>query len=908
MAKKVKGQRLDNGEYQGFYDADAVHNGDDIVVTGEDQKHYKLSVDSSGSVVPVEQEEPYHIVKSGLEHRWLLRGDKIIDVETGDESSDIVISNGTFIFSKKASVKGIFNAESGTIEFVCSRKERPTNLFTAFLTTSNVSNAYIGAKCGLTSEKTIQIYWSPDYSKFSDSLGRGTYKPLYDPSAVPVLNKFRYGYDPESRKPCTDDRYTYSLCFDLTADAINNKKCAINGLVAYNSNEAYNFSSDTGVTVTGNVETPYYEIRVYNRVLSDDELVENSIFDRTHYSVLGKNVVSVKCKDGYKDFGANPALKSVNQYTPNIPLNTPREAGTYIDESGNEYTISSLTPYTEPERTDNNIFEGVKFVTPPSTLYTFRKYSVFAMPYPYNGEMVGADAGQYHILYSSSDESVCACVNGVLIPKQPGEVTITARLSGTQFTDSFVATVEVYDNTVLNVDTVFVPENYSVGIHSLDSQNPKSVALAMFSAIKAAGENGFHRVVFPKKTYNIYPVFEYGSGKTCLQMPSNLEVDFNDSEIFIAESPNSFGGKTSGYTLFGFRNGCKNSIIKNATFFGERYNNTTHAESEYCQFCSIFSMISAKNCGIENVKFNSCVGFQLSFSVGNMYDHWSGTRDPNYTENSGLPNRGYIQKNELEFGDYDANGNPIESSNHIRTKVAMHIGHTEEELARYQISFTAHAYYLIDSRWITVWWYDKNMSLLNPGGTTCFQYAGYDLPENAEYFKLSAYGNSLPEKNVGDYPASGVLRIFPYIHAEYCWAKNIVSINPHAWSLTVTGGQNNYFGDMVLGMTKLYAYWAIDLEDDYWTSFCNVFDSIVSGGTRIMGGNANATVSMFDQHLGIEAENENFRAINCTVNILDKSSKSDCVYRGIKAKTVTVKNIRGRVTETDNFEIDFSEY
>lgn len=912
MATKVKGQRTNNGEYQEFYDVDAIHE-----LTDSLGNKYGISLNEQGDVVAVKKESApaqADLVSDGLIHRWIVVDGVLTDTVTGNTVSSGVTYDG----SKFKGVRlGSESAQVGSVEVVGSRVSNPGTNGCMFVTTSVSSNVWVGARCWTeanakaqaTPEKAILIYWSPAYSKFSNPYNSPA--NFYERKRVPRLNSFNYANELSNYLPCADDKYTSSLCFDLRESGENNKKLAINGIAYHNDNTEWNITSENGATVTSMNTLYYYEVRVYDRVLTDEELEQNAIFDKTHWSTLGDWTAS-RSFDGYEEFGANPALRSHNCGQSNIPALTEKTLGMHTDESGNEYTISALTPYTEPDRTDGGVFDGVQFIDKPDKLYTFRKYSVVAYPHPYYGDMIGSEANNFHVMYSSSDESVCSCIDGVLIPKAAGEVTITARLAGTQLTDSFTATVEVYDDSIPEEETLYLPKNFAVGIHMLNSKNPKSCALAMFYAIKTAGESGYRKIVFPQMDYHIYPVFDYGNATSrfCVEMPSNLQVDFSGSNVYIAENPYCFvASSVKGYTLFKFTNGVEYSAIKNAHFFGERYKNTTHAETEYYEQCKVISLSNCYMCSVENVILESCVGFQFAFHSEGIADHYGGIFDPNWTVNSGLANKGLVRYEELEFGDYDTDGNPIEANDHIRTKVLMRIGYTTEALQKFQVGLTMWTYFLFNSRWVRVWWYDENQNLLNPGGTEYFQYTQHNLPEGAAYFKLSAANTALPDHNAGDGPAGGkgpsygVLRIFPIKQAYHCWAKNVVSVDTGEWGLTITGGQQNYFGDMVLAVGKRYGYWSINLEDNAWTIHSNVFDNIVGVGFRVGGGFGQSVLSYFgngnNYALDVNSDCECFRAMNCTVKTLRRGSKSDALYRGIKAKSIKEGTIRGRLIETN---------
>lgn len=904
MATKTKGQRLDNGEYQEFYDVDAIHTLKDNV-----GNEYTLALDNQNNVVAVEKTQPQtppEIVVDGLIHRY-----KVVDGVLTDVVTDTTITSGVTYDGDwfKCANLGISSAQHGSVEVVGKMETQGSGgSYGLSVTTSN------GTQPASAKPKTpglanawgtgLELYSGFNYSRFSRDERSSCKDDFYDRTITPKLRFFPPSESIEQRKFAANDKFTYGLYFDLDAVAENNKKASLNGLTIYNDNSAYNITSENGAKVVGSNSKFFLEIRVYNRVLTDEEIEENAKVDGTHYSTLVPVRVE-QCYDGYAPFGASPALESLDSGYPNLPASSDGNVGTHTDASGHEFTISALTPYAEPERVDSGLFEGVQFINKPTTLYTFRKYSVCAMPYPLNGDMIANSdsACKFHIMYSSSDDSICECVDGVLIPKAAGTVTITARLAGSQLTDTFTATIAVYDDSVPEINTLYVPKTYSVGIHALNSKNPKSCALAMFSAIKSAGESGYHKVVFPKMDYTIYPVFDYGDENDCCLMPSNFQIDFSGSNIYIAENPYCFVSTARNYHLFRFTDGCNHSSIKNVTFYGERHFNVdNHLESEYQDHCGIILYDNCYMCGTDKVNFHDTVGFYYGFDTSGQYDYWSGIWDSNWSENSGLANRGRIRANEFEVGDLDANGNAIESTDYIRTKGLMHIGYEPSDLAKFCFGTMGDQFYSkIKSRWVRVWWYDSNRTLLNVGGTLYFQYSEYELPAGAQYFKLTAFQSAVPDGNVGE--DGCVLRIFPFKHATHCYATNMVSLNPHGWAISETGGQNNYVGNAVLDMTKRYSYWSIDLEDNAMTMQSNVFDNIVGAGCQLYGGYGHAVLSYFGstsyRTINMRDDCQGCRIMNCTVASLFKSAKLDTVIRGVKVGSVGTGTTTGSMIETD---------
>lgn len=906
MAIKIKGQRCNDGTLQEFYDVDAIH-----VMSDKEGNRYSIGLDDQDNLVPVKEDpKPYPVVlvTDGLIKRYKIQDGKLMELISGSNIKPGTTYEGDTFTANEITYGTL---ETGSIEVVGTGFWTGRSLIR--FTASGITNGRMGIVNG-DLIRFFNYYASGNYyycnGGENDTLFFNSGANLFLPDTAPKL--FGVPFGNSKMHPSRKDKYTHGMYFDLYGDESNSKKRSIDGLVQHNTNEANNIRpsvAEDGLTFTFEAFNAF-EIRIYDRMLTDEEIAQNAVFDRTHYSTIPVGERE-HIFDGYAPFGGRFAMKSIKAIKPNTyPPVSETSAGVHVDASQHEYTLSSLTPYAEPERTES-IFEGIKFVSIPEKLYTFRKYSVLAMPYPFNGDMIGTDAGKFHVMYSSSDSTICECVDGVLIPKTTGEVTITARLAGSQLTDSFTVPVEVYDDSVDELDTLYIPRNFTVGVHSLSSKNPKSCALAMFYAIKTAGESGYHKIVFPQMDYNIYPVFDYGDQVSiCCYVPSHLIIDFSGSDIYIAESPMMLYSAASKYLLFSFTDGCEYSAIKNAVFHGERRNGLGgRAETDYAAAgCGIVSFNDCYMCGTDHVDFHDTVGFYYSF--GTRWAYWGGIRDDNWTEGSGLANRGRIRAGELELGDYDADGNAVSSTDHIRTTCAMHIGYDAADLKRFCFGFMGVRYYVVGSRWVKVWWYDANETLLNPGGTLYFQYSKYELPEGAQYFKLSAYGSTIPSQNYGE--DSCVLRLYPFKHAEFCYANYLTSTNPNAWAITITGGQNNYIGNSYLEPARRYKdgntlIWAVDLEDNFITTFGTVFDNVLMYSIVLHGGHAHAMVSCTTwstlagyKSTNVTAENQCFRMLNCVAGSFYKSAKLDTVYRGNLLTTVTASaEAQGSMIETD---------
>ena len=883
----------------------------------QDGVTYNLIVDpNTGDLIAVPEEEEYHIVEDGLIAHYRVVDGVVTDLVSGTTYPDFTIftsedaMNDSFY---KSGFSLISDAKTATIELVAGRVASGDNDGTYIheidITVPGVGTGRFGTDARIyDKEPTSGAYYANTIYNISAggtaaiSQVRKANNSLYclgfaGPGSTPKLCYFDAT---DASYPSNPDKTTVSIAIDANEqeDLPKNKTCSINGLVLPNLSADYKIPDSTfSASFRTTNHSRFKEIRIYNRALTADELVQNSKYDGTCYLTCASFVVG-KSFDGYTHFGANYSIGAKDGYIPNMVFDSETEEGTYTDDFGNEYSISDFTAYTEPSRTES-VFEGIGFIHKPETLYTFRKYSVVAYPYPFIGSFIGENEGKFHIMYSSSDEDVCACVDGVLIPKTPGTVTITARLAGSQLTDSFTATVAEFDNSVSDAETTYVSRKYVYDFHPLLGGSATDTTIAMFQAIKQAADEGYKKIVFPTAEYHVYPVFE--TGNKCCIIPSNLIIDFNDSTLYMEDNPWAYTSGEHQYEFFVFFD-TENSSIENLTVYGERRNNTTHAEIEYNSSCTIILFLNAYKCGTKNVRLYDTVGFGYWYSNDQQFHYYDGIRDPNWTAGSGLANRGRMVADDWELGDYDSNGDKITDANHIRLKAKTAIGYDPEDLQTFLFGFMGIRYYIIGSRWLRVWWYDANDVLLNPGGTLYFQYSKYHLPQGAASFKLSAYGDTLPTQNYGEDQC--VLRLYPYRSPNECYTLNLLSKNPGGWALTVTGGQSNYIGNAVLDCTRKWSHYSIDHEDTFVTTQSYIYDKIIAAGINIYGGQGHAILSANANDtyysINILSENEGCRVMNCVCKKLNKASKTDSVYRGIKYASTNSDTPLGSLIETDN--------
>ena len=87
----------------------------------------------------------------------------------------------------------------------------------------------------------------------------------------------------------------------------------------------------------------------------------------------------------------------------------------------------------------------------------------------------------------------------------------------------------------------------------------------------------------------------------------------------------SFGKSTWAAQEGGLYKQCENSVIKNMNYYGERYN-TDLEDGDYseCVNSFYFAAGGTRNCHIENIRFDSTIGFNVS-TGHNGFQQYQGT-------------------------------------------------------------------------------------------------------------------------------------------------------------------------------------------------------------------------------------------------------------------------------------------
>lgn len=592
-----------------------------------------------------------------------------------------------------------------------------------------------------------------------------------------------------------------------------------------NVSGSYTFTSNFGSFTSTNVQSRgvarFKFIRIYNRKLSLEEQQYNySLFECKNFDKL-QNYIFGNMLNGVTNLGSIGYKGIVNDSFQVIKTENSEGEHTGIDDFHNEKKYS-MTNYSLPtDISFSKEYESVHISNKVEKLRIGQKYSMNALPYPY-------DVGdEFFITYESSDNDICDCIQGILIPKKEGEVTIIAKLYGTEISDTCKITIEEYS---IEDNTCYIPKNYTYGINPLFGGSPTQTAKAIFGAIKSAKSEGYNRVIFPKSEYHIVPTFEDESIKVCCKLPSDMIVDFNNSILYIDE--NKYCDSSNYYTMFLFDN-IENTKLINFTVHGERYNSNKKA-SEYHDFNLFIQFKNCIYCGVENSNLDSLTGFQLEFASNNFTDYYCGEGTTQEEKDAGLGwGRGRTRKEDYINGRISDDGAVIENDEWVVTNL-LKFGLNKDDYPRIKLGFLGDHYYFIGQRFYDVAWYDENKNLIKID-RNLQQYEDFQNIERAVYFRLSFRTtlSSLPNNAGND---ECIIRFYPMKDPKYCFFKNCNITNSGAYSLTFIGGCSCVIENCKLSSGNRYG-WAVDFEDGYLNMRHNIICNSYLGGLASLAGN-----------------------------------------------------------------------
>ena len=449
-----------------------------------------------------------------------------------------------------------------------------------------------------------------------------------------------------------------------------------------------------------------------------------------------------------------------------------------------------------------------------------------------------------------------------------------------------------------------VGEDASNEYGSLKEKDPEILLRVIFRCIDKAKELGFNGIVFPKMDYYVKP---YKSG-VLYYVPSDMIIDFNGSNFYVLDNDYckvNWDDKTQkAYVMFSFGKSdwadqegglykqCENSVIKNMNYYGERYN-TDYEDRDYSEFTNSFYFAAGgvRNCHIENIYFDSTVGFNIS-SGHNGFQQFQGTSLDGAA-------RGCVLSDDLSPGRLDETGNeiiPDDTGMWYCTPEYIKLGYNYSENPAV---YTDMKYYTFGTMgtatrpgssgfWYDIYFYDDKKSLIE---YKSYQMAleKYLLPKNAVYFKVNSTYWGKPENNT-QIDVQHVQRLWNEGAPYMCSIKNCQFINPHASAISVTGGDNFLIegcyaeqGASFYNLNGASFGWSIDFEDR-WLNMrhCIVYKTICSGTIPNPGGYDTTYVNNVIRSLTSSGSaQENINIINSFINSVDCRSKINDYFNNV---------------------------
>ena len=505
------------------------------------------------------------------------------------------------------------------------------------------------------------------------------------------------------------------------------------------------------------------EIKIYSTALTNED--KENAYKAAEIVLPDKNINRIV--DGITDMGSSLAFVKDKDGKLSI-FETEKTAGTHTVSDYYRPTTYTVKDFVQPDvGIDNSKYESVHITNEPATLQTGKQYPLTAYPYPYDPfGAQGGKAEQFDITWSSSDTSVMAVIDGLLIAKKAGTVQITAALTGTDIKD--VVTVTVKDPEKTEDKVWNVPSDYkSKNGYVFSETDYQSTTRAIYDAIDEAAANGYNHVVFPKQNFYAVPLLDETTGdgyRYCV--PSHM-TDSDVSKLQkVAVDLRYFTLGVKGDNLTDV---CENSHIIVDKYYGERYN-TTAAETSYLEEnCFAYIGRKAVNCSVEIHEAYSPAGYFIGVD---------GTTSSSVKSS-------IMSGSDFTSGRLSDDGTIKADSKWISTKDFIPVpnnGNSGYFISNSGQDFYAQKYYSgCSARVYDIQWFNADKQLIL---TERFLGRGeyYDIPDNAAYFKLSLLQSS------ADY-ASGE----PWIamhddgSAKMCEIKNTKVYNSACGIFSVVG-------------------------------------------------------------------------------------------------------------------------
>lgn len=368
------------------------------------------------------------------------------------------------------------------------------------------------------------------------------------------------------------------------------------------------------------------------------------------------------------------------------------------------------------DRTVNKILI-VNEIDFPETFYPDDEFAVYALgidttnpiPYKYSDKNM--------LKFTSNNTDVCTVEFGVLHTNNPGTATIT--ISNLEETVTKEITVNVIETPAPLADyDIYKCDDRKFGIYN-NNTNATSTTEGLKNAMDYAVAQGYKKIVFNKGEYAIDP-------KKCpISIPSNLEVDFSDSEVY---TPATAPANT--YVVFNCHD-VENVKVVHVHTHGENYKGS-HFHSEGNILMNIDG--GCENIKVEDSSFTHCPGFNFNL----------GYRIQGAVAVFKLAN--------VEQGSLSDNGEALDDNitSHFRSKDYIDLTRLEEDEFGLGNMQGYQGYTYMTSRLYNIYFYDENKIFIS-ALKWCIQYQTYKKPSNAKYCKIMFFQETAPTKSDPDY-------------------------------------------------------------------------------------------------------------------------------------------------------------
>jgi len=675
---------------------------------------------------------------------------------------------------------------------------------------------------------------------------------------------------------------------------------ALNGNPALNNDKPADFADYANILATSKLfirrdhvaintdSTTIRSFAIYNRALSDDELMENYRYYKDGEMLRS---VSVYPAEVQMDTGESQALllaTAPSRYAPllqskytsgNPMVVSANQNGTLTGLTSGKTEVTVVSNYLDKEFI-NHVPVTVGFSTTPPPVSS-RKLNGIAI----NRKTDRLEAGQSFalmattlpfdvfndnlVVWETSDPRICSVNLGVLIGISAGSAVITAYDSTRTYSEKF--TVEIAEPAVQKIGEAgiyhVILEKYGIKADHSEAVNTTN---GIRAALNEAAANHYKAVKFPYGRYLITPA------AGTIVLPTEMTIDFSDSLISIELSAKT----AEGYTMFLFDYVSRTKLI-NARIYGEADQTTLAASKEACVTVAIRE---AYQSGIENCTLSKSPGFNVLASLRLVK---TGTLDRN------------VSMDNFEAGSIGPTGEKEEASirNTFRSLSFLDIKGLG---SYYSLGYTQgyQGYNYLRSRLYSIYFYDAGYQFIAAQKYN-LQFYNYLKPDNASYAKIVIYQEEPPSKEDPDFKAVAFLRTCGM--PRECFIRNCIIEDNFSCGLAMCGGEGwllegNAFSRNGKRMPACDIVW-----EDGWDSVVgdivrnNSFNSkngiiAAAGCSLTLYGNTfkQSTLAMWNR-------TQNFRIYN---NFFNGRTDQQNITLSCQAESYFVRNLLSGITYT----------